>query len=70
MVAKTNAGNPAVLPGATVAFLEGTFSGTITALAYNSQGSFMTITLNDGSTYRITDINSVQFSNFKTECGL
>ena len=70
MVAKNNAGQPVALPGATVAFLEGTFSATITALAYNAQGSYMTITMNDGSTYRINDINSVQFNNFKFTCGL
>ena len=70
MVAKNNAGQPVALPGATVAFLEGTTTSTVTALSYNSQGSFMTITLADGSTYRITDINSVQFNNFKFTCGL
>ena len=70
MVAKTNAGLPAVLPGATVAFLEGTTSGTVTALSYNQQGSYMTITLSDGSTYKIADTNVVQFNNFKFQCGL
>jgi len=70
MVAKNNAGQPVALPGATVAFLEGTTTSTVTGITYNSLGAYMTITLADGSTYRINDTNSVQFANFKFECGL
>jgi len=70
MVAKNSLGQPVALDGGVAPFLEGINTGTVTAITYNSQGSFMTITLSDGSVYKIADTNPQQFVNFKFKCGL
>ena len=70
MTAKNSAGQAVALAGATTFFLEGADSSTVTGVTYNSQGSLMTVTLADGHSYLIQDINPSQYNFFKTLCNV